>query len=237
MPSDKTILEVKNLNVNLNSHKILKSLSFEIDRGELAAVVGPNGAGKTTLFRAVLGMIPYSGKIKIFGQPPKKALNRVGYVPQGFSFDKTFPITVEELLKLSLKQKNIKNIDRVLNEVEMLGYKKELLGELSGGQFQRIMIAKSLINRPEILFLDEPTMGVDIEGAKSFYDIIRRQNTEHDVTIIMISHEINVVYKYATKVICLNRDLVCFGVPKTAITDEILKKLYGENMELRSHKH
>ena len=164
-------------------------------------------------------------------------LDQIGYVPQHFMFDKTFPLTITEFLNLSVDRTKKFRIDEVLRDVEMNRQRNKLLGNLSGGQMQRVLIARALLNQPRILFLDEPTTGVDLEGEKSFYEIVEQQNREKQVTVVLISHEINMVYKYATQVVCLNRDLVCNGIPKEAITKEILDKLYSEDVEMRSHHH
>jgi len=233
----KKVIEVKNLNVNFNGHSVLREINFEISKGEIIAVVGPNGAGKTTLFRAMLGMVQFEGEISILGKTPKKALNKVSYVPQKFQFDKSFPLKVRELLELSVRRRDYGKVREVIESVGMSEQQNKLIGQLSGGQIQRVLIARALLNSPEIIFLDEPTMGVDMEGEKGFYEIIRNLNSSQKATILMITHEINMVYQYASQVICLNRDIYCYGLPKDAITDEILKKLYGSEIKFRKHEH
>jgi len=233
----KPLLAVKNLSVSYDNLQVVRDVNFEIFSGDILAIIGPNGSGKTTLIKAILGLIPYQGTTKIFGQPISKVLDKIGYVPQRFNFDKTFPLTVNEFLKLSLRKKNPNRLLYGLKEVEMTEYGDQMIGKLSGGQLQRILIARALLNEPKIVFLDEPTAGVDIEGEKSFFEIIKHLNKKHGMTIILISHEINIVYKFATKIICLNRDLVCFGQPKDVFTKKILKKLYGQEMEFRHHHH
>ncbi len=235
--SVKPIIQVKGLSVRLGGQQILTDVNFQILPGELVAIIGPNGSGKTTLLKALLGLVPFSGKAEIFGVPVSKILGKIGYVPQRFSFDKTFPLTVGEFLEMSLLKPKKEKINKALAEVEMVAYQNKLLGELSGGQLQRILIARALLNEPEIVFFDEPTTGIDIEGTRGFYEIISHLNKIHKTTIVMVSHEISVVYKYATKVICLNRDLLCFGKPKETITKEVLKQLYGDEVELKPHHH
>lgn len=230
-------LKAQNVSVVLNGHLILNKINFNLREGDIATIVGPNGAGKTTLLKAILGLVPYTGKISIFGEKIKKSISKIGYVPQRFSFDKTFPLTVEEFLSLTIKRKNAEAITKSLKEVEMLDYKNEMIGELSGGQLQRILIARALLHNPKILLLDEPTTGVDIEGMRTFYEIIEHVNKTKNVTIAIISHEINIVHKFSNYVLCLNKDLYCKGAPKEVITDEVLKRLYGENFELRHHSH
>lgn len=231
------VLAVKKLSVSYGSLQVVKDVSFDISAGDILAIIGPNGSGKTTLLKAILGLIPYQGAVKVFGQPISNVLDKISYVPQRFSFDKTFPLTVNEFLKLSLRKKDPSRLIYGLKEVEMTKYGDHLIGELSGGQLQRVLIARALLNKPKMIFLDEPTAGVDIEGEKSFFEIIRHLNIKHGMTIILISHEINMVYKFATKIVCINRDLVCFGQPKDVVTKEVLKKLYGQDLKFRHHHH
>jgi len=231
------VIEVKNLFVDFGKQNIIENISFDINSGEIVTIIGPNGAGKTTLMKAMLGLIPYRGEIKILNKKIEQVLDEISYVPQKFEFDKTFPLTIEELLSYSQKKKSQEIIDSVLYEVDMFKYKKSLIGQLSGGQLQRVLIAKALLNNAKILFLDEATAGVDKEGEKSFYQLIEHLNKYHNSTIILISHEINIVYKHATKVICLNKELLCCGAPKEKITKELLEKLYSKDMELRNHHH
>lgn len=234
----KYILEVKDLSVYYGDFAAVKNVGFKLEEGEIMAIIGPNGSGKSTLLKAILGLVEHTGKVRLFGKNMREVLGRIGYVPQRFSFDETFPLTVSEFLELSqLGNKNNARRKQVLEEVEMEKFGDKLIGELSGGQLQRVLIARALLNDPEIIFLDEATAGIDMEGEKNFYEIIRHLNQKHGMTIVLISHEINMVYKFATQVVCLNKDLICFGETKEAITEEVMKKLYGENMEFRAHKH
>lgn len=233
------VVEIKNLSVDFGEVNVLKNVSLQISAGEIVAIIGPNGSGKTTLIRVMLGMLPYKGNIKILGTNPKKAINLVSYVPQHFSFDRSFPLTVQELLCFVAEIKKIrpKQVKQTMEDLEITNYQTRLLGELSGGQLQRVLIARAVLTRPKILFLDEATVGIDLEGEKDFYQIIKYLNKRYKTTIIMVSHEINMVYRFATQIICLNRDLVCMGMPKETITREVLKKLYGKEVDFREHKH
>jgi len=232
-----TAIEVKNLTVRLGERIVLNNLGFTAQEKEIVAVIGPNGSGKTTLVRAMLGLLPFKGEIKILGKSPRQILGEVGYVPQRFDFDRTFPITVGEFLSLSLKKEKTSRIDEVLKKVGMLPYKNRMLGTLSGGQLQRILIGNAIIHRPKILFLDEAISGIDIEGVKDFYSTVQSMKEEYKMTIMMISHEINIVYKFADTILCLNRDLLCRGDPRKVLTKETLEKLYGDSAEPREHQH
>lgn len=234
--SDDKILEIENLTVKYNDHVILNSLNFYVKSGELVAIIGPNGSGKTTLLKAILGLIPHEGRVKILGGSPKLALNDIGYVPQRFDFDKSFPLTVREFLSF-IKVTNEPWREEVLREVGVNAFMDKGLGELSGGQLQRLLIAKALLKEPKLLLLDEATSGVDMAAEMTFFELIEHLNKTHGVTIMLISHEVNMVYTFATQILCLNRDLVCNGRPKEAITQEVLEKLYGKDIQFQPHEH
>jgi len=234
---NREVIRVQDLNVQLNGAEIVRNVSFSVNSGEIVALVGPNGSGKTTLVKALLGLIPYQGSVKILGRPIKEVLDRIGYVPQRFTFDRTFPLTVNEFLHLFIGPENSDKVSKALQEVELSGAKNQLVGRLSGGQLQRLLIARAVLNNPKILILDEPTSGIDQEGEKDFYSLIEHQQKVHKVTVLMISHEINVVYHFATQVICLNRDLFCIGKPKEVMTKALLDKLYGSQIDVREHQH
>jgi ABC-type Mn2+/Zn2+ transport system ATPase subunit len=231
------ILEVKDLSVRFGNFPALDHVSFTIEKQEIIAVIGPNGSGKTTMLKAILGLIPYNGEIKIFGKNIQQVLPLLGYVPQHFAFDKTFPLTVEEFVNLTCRKPDKSHFSGALHATGMDELQSKLIGELSGGQLQRVLIAHAMLHQPKILFLDEATSGIDIEGLADFYSTIQRLNREHGVTVIMVSHEISMVYKFSDRIICLNRDLISHGETKTALTREVLKKLYGDNADLKAHDH
>ena len=231
------ILEVRGLTVRYEGIAALADVSFTIEKEAIVTVIGPNGSGKTTLLKAILGLVPYEGEVRLFSRPLREVLHQVGYVPQRFAFDPTFPLTVEEFIALTCRTPERLPVHGVLAEVGMGDLKGKLIGELSGGQMQRVLLAHALLHRPRILFLDEATSGIDIEGQGDFYSTIRRLNREHGVTVIMVSHEVNVVYKLTDRVICLNRDLVSHGETCTALTPEVLRRLYGDNAGFMAHGH
>lgn len=231
------IVKVEHLSAAYESKSILNDLSFSIQNGEIIAIIGPNGSGKTTLIKAILGLVPYQGEISINQGPVLKSLNRIGYVPQRFDWDRTIPMTVEEFLKIPFERMPRERILHALKEVDMTSSGNAQVGSLSGGQFRRILIARALVNDPFLLILDEATSGIDVAGAKSFYEILSHLNQVHKTTVILVSHEINMVYQFANRVICLNRDLICCGKPREAITREVLEKLYGKEFRFQEHKH
>ena len=228
-----TIISVKNLTVQYNDFKALNNVSFTIEKGSITAIIGPNGSGKTTLIKALLGLIDYQGSVKFFNQPVNKVLSKISYVPQNFNFDRNLPITVKEFLDFFSfnKPQNTK----ICHEVHVRSLRDKLIGQLSGGQLQRVLFAAALLNKPQILFLDEAAAGVDIEGLNTFYNLIKHVNQKHKITVIMISHEINMVYKYADQILCLNHDLLCNTNPEKALTQEIMRKLYGSDIKFNPH--
>lgn len=233
---NRTVIKTKELSVSYGNIMALDSISVEIREGEFVVVIGPNGSGKSTFMRAILGLMPFEGSVSVLGKTIDKVLENVGYVPQRFDFDRTFPMTVQEFLNLSLHSKESKYMDTVLDDVEMTQHKDKLLGELSGGQLQRVLIARALINEPKILFLDEPTASIDIEGEKDFFELLEHQQKKHGVTIVMISHEMDIVYKHATQSICLNKKLLCSGPPRKTITQDVLEQLYTHAVGVHPHE-
>ena len=230
-------ITIDHLTVRFQNQVILDDITFSIQEQAIVALIGPNGSGKTTLLKAILGLIPYEGQVRVFGKESKKVLARIGYVPQHVYFDRTFPITVEEFLALSWSEQNPARFDQVLSEIDMELRRKHMIGTLSDGQLQRVLIGRAILHDPDILLLDEPTSGIDIEGVRDFYTLIGHMNKIHKTTILMISHEINMVYKFADQILCLNRNLVCQGSPEIALTKEVLRKLYGEHVDFREHTH
>lgn len=226
------ILSVKNLTVSLAGHRVLENINFEVLKGDSLAIIGPNGAGKTVLFRALLGFIPYSGEIK--WQPNIK----IGYVPQKIDFDRYLPLSLGDFLlaksrTLGLSEKEIeKNLNVVGLTKEHLRFN---LGYLSFGQFQKALIVFALIGDPDVLLLDEATLGVDAPYEAYVYEIISKLQTERALTILLISHEFEIVYKYTSKVLCLNKEMLCFGTPEKALIPKTLDKLYKETVTYRHH--
>lgn len=244
------ILTVEDLSVELDGRKVLSGINFSISKGEVLAVIGPNGAGKSVLFRCLLGLIPnYKGKITW----DKNV--KIGYVPQKFAIEHTMPLTVKEFFML--KTKSTKEIHRALfsvgidpeghqhrpNETHHYTHHKIInqpIGVLSGGELQRIMIAWALISNPDILLFDEPTSGIDIGGEETIYHLLHNLQQQQNLTILLISHDLNIVYKYANNVICLNHKMLCFGEPHTALDPRELSSLYGEAEFFKhdkEHKH
>lgn len=235
-----SILEVENLGVKFDGQKILENIDFSLKRGEVLAVIGPNGSGKSVLFRAILGLIPHTGKV-IWHHNPK-----ISYVPQRLTIERTLPLTVKEFLMLKAQSKE--KIMSVLASVGIdTGPENEhhlehhilnrRMGFLSGGEFQRVLVAWALINDPDVLFFDEPTTGIDIGGEETIYNLLHELQDKRKLTIVLISHDLNIVYKYADTVICVNKQRVCFGEPHMVLNPEELSSLYGGETKFYHHKH
>ncbi|MFA6430009.1 MAG: metal ABC transporter ATP-binding protein [Patescibacteria group bacterium] len=231
------LLSFRDVSVTLGGNRVIHDVSFDIERGDIVTVIGPNGSGKSTLIRATLGLVPYKGTILFEGKPVERHLSAIGYVPQRFDFDKTFPLSVREFLNLFPSHAKSNERASLCKELRITSLLSKTLGTLSGGQLQRVLMAQALLKNPQLLILDEPTSGVDVEGVKNFYEIVEHLNKEHHVTIILVSHELTMVYRFATKVVCLNQNMVCFGDPTTALTKDVVERLYGENMKPRGHAH
>ncbi len=225
-------ISTNNLTVKYNDHKVLDDITFDVKKGDVVTIVGPNGSGKSTLLKTLLGFIPYHGSAQILGTSPKtinKISDKIGYVPQVLNFDRTMPITVRELLNIYRTNHQSTHFKDTLHMFSVDSLLDKQLGVLSGGQFQRVLLALSLQNHPEILFLDEPTAGIDVEGAGEVYELIAELRKSDVITILMVSHDMDVVYKYSDQVLCLNHKLICQGVPAQTITPEILEQLYGKH--------
>jgi zinc transport system ATP-binding protein len=228
------ILTVKNLSVKFDRHAVIHELSFELDKGESLAIIGPNGAGKTMLLRALLGTQQYEGKI--IWAPN----TRVGYVPQKIEADRHLPINLRNLLYAKAEVISLKNppINSAIEEVGLARTSLETqIGHLSGGQFQRALIAFALLGSPSVLLFDEPTASIDQQGELQIYDLIHELQDNRGITVILVSHDISFVNRHATKVLCINREKLCFGTPEEALTPEVLGKLYGDHHRYFHHIH
>jgi zinc transport system ATP-binding protein len=240
------VLSVKNLSVKYQGFKALSNISFELTKGDIVIAIGPNGAGKTTLIKAILNLLPYEGEVRIFGkeitQIKGEERNRIGYVPQKVEIIRNFPVTVKELLTLSAKKlytDRKKAENKITEYMEMLHLSHiadKSVGEISGGQQQRYLIARALIFSPQILFLDEPFAGIDIKGEQTFYDFITYMNKEYGITTLLVSHDVTVIEKIANKVLCLNKNLICFGKPDEVLSEEKFEQLYGSEAGVFKHK-
>ncbi|MFB5597895.1 MAG: metal ABC transporter ATP-binding protein [Nitrosopumilaceae archaeon] len=234
------VIEINNLSVDYQGIKAIDNVSFSVNQNDFLGIIGPNGAGKTTLFACMLGIIDrYKGDIIFFGEnirKSKKYLNHIGYVPQKPVFEKNFPATVREIVKMGARNPNEDKIDEILQQVWIHELDHRRLGELSGGQQQRVFIAKALVGNPKILILDEPVTGIDTQSTEVFYSILRELNKSQNITIIWSSHDLDAVNRLANKVACLNKTLVFHGVSDEFFSNDELIKQYSESA-MQQHMH
>jgi zinc transport system ATP-binding protein len=238
------VISLDNVSYRYNSDLVLENISFKADRGDLLGIIGPNGAGKTTLFSLILGLLEgYQGKITLFNEDirnNRKALKRIGYIPQKKNINQGFPATVEEIVSLGVQGRKT-NKDVIISALKIVGlleHKDKRIGELSGGQQQRVLIAKALVNEPELLILDEPTTGIDLETQDRFYTLLRKLNSERNITIILASHDLDAINRLANKVACVNRKMSFHGDAREFFGNEQLLKSYSESsMQAHMHSH
>ena len=226
------VLKVEKLAVHFETTRVFKDLSFSVNKGELLAIIGPNGAGKTVLLRTLIGSIPFSGSVQWAPE------TRIGYVPQKLDLERDIPITGLDFLqaRVALARKQSLNVKSVLTQVGLpLKVARRPIGTVSGGQFQRILIAFALVGDPNVLLLDEPTAGVDEPGEERIIDLVHRLQQTQGLTVLFISHELSVVDRYANKVLCIGHGHPCFGPPRTLLTPDTLRDLYGT--EVKYHVH
>lgn len=244
------IVELRDVSFAYGRDLVLDRVSLTVARGEYLGLIGPNGSGKTTLLRLMLGLLPaQQGEVLLFDTPVRRFSQRwrVGYVAQkAASFNSAFPATVAEVVATGLVPRrgllrrftaaDRRSVDLALDRVGMLPFKDRLIGRLSGGQQQRVFIARALVSRPELLILDEPTVGVDASAEAQFYQLIRSLRTEMGLTVILVSHDIGAVAHEVSALACLNRRLFYHGSPAGFGTEEQLCELYGHQV-LRIHHH
>ena len=227
------VLEVDHLTIRFDQTAIIADLNFTVARGASLAVIGPNGSGKTVLFRALIGAIPYAGRIR---WAPG---TRFGYVPQKLDIERDLPITGRDLLRAKLTISHAAK-EEALDALERVDLREEVLvqpiGGMSGGQFQRLLVAFALIGKPDVLMLDEPAAGVDAPGQEALNAALRRLQQEEAITTLLISHDLSVVYRYASSVLCLARERSCIGPPQVVLTPERLSEIYGTPISFHLHE-
>ena len=236
-----TIIELEDVSFTYNTEEVLKKVSLQIHKGDYVGIIGPNGGGKSTILKIMIGLLtPSSGKVKLFGQEIQHFRDwpKIGYVSQKTSIDTNFPVTVEEVVAMGrfgkvglfnwLKKTDYEKVQKALDDVEMLAFRKRQISDLSGGQQQRVFIARALATEPEVIFLDEPTVGVDTKTQKQFYDLLRKLNRELDLTLVLASHELDVVAHESTELGYINRTLDYYGDPNAFLNGEYFHELLGK---------
>ena len=229
-----TLLTVSNLTVRFGPRIVIENLSFEVSPRETLAVIGPNGSGKTVLLRALLGLIPYNGQVRWAKG------TRPGYVPQKTFAGEELPLQGRELLDAKAKVWNLPK-SSVESAASAVGLTADLMnsrvGILSGGQYQKLLIAFALLGDPHVLLFDEPTASLDELSQENVYGLLHSLQEEKDLAILLVSHDLSVVYRYATQVLCLSKGLTCVGTPKEILTPERLEALYAQKPMFYQHIH
>lgn len=247
----KNIISIKDVCFSYDKNEILKNITLNIHQGDYVGIIGPNGAGKTTLLKLILGLLPLpSGSITLFSQDIKhfKGWYRVGYVPQkATSFDAHFPVTVEEVVlmgryaKLGLFKNPFKKdkevVESSLKQVGMQPYKKRLIGDLSAGQQQRVFIARAIAGQPEIIFLDEPTTGVDKASQDDFYGLLKSLNQKFGLTIVLISHDIERITKEVMHIACVDHTLISYSSSEEFLKESALVHGASHHFNIIHHQH
>jgi ABC-type Mn2+/Zn2+ transport system ATPase subunit len=236
-------LSVRNLTVRYEGQErpAIDSVSFDLEESRIGIVIGPNGSGKSTLLKAILGLMPSTGDVRVFGEPPSSEASALGYVAQRLPVDPTLPLTTREAIRMALARRpDALQEEAFRHAVEILkigAFLDRPLGTLSGGQLKRAMIARALVTRPRLLLLDEPEAGIDVTGEETLYELLEHLVAHERLTVLICSHELELVARYADQVYCLNRRLLCTGAPDQVLTPETLGSLYGAAPAVYHHRH
>lgn len=246
------ILEIDNLTANYGTTQVLKNISFNVENGDFVGLAGPNGAGKTTLIKAILGLLPIvSGSIKLFSKSIADfdEWGSIGYLPQKSStLNALFPATVREVIGLGLLSqkkwpKQIKSADQqkisqILKELEITELKDKLLSELSGGQQQKVLLARALVSKPKLLIFDEPSTALDPESRESFFHLLQTLNAKEKIAIILITHDTGVIGQYAEKLLYIDKSLIYFGKFSDFCQSDKMNNYFGKyEQHLICHQH
>jgi len=237
-------ININNVSFSYGGPVVLENISLVVEEGEFIGVVGPNAGGKSTLLKLMLGLMEIAtGSIKIAGKDPSEGRRLIGYVPQHPPFARDFPITVEQTVLLGRlgtarvvggwTKQDREIARRVMMETEIANIQSRRLSTLSGGQLQRVLLARALASEPKILMLDEPTANIDIRMESDIFDLLKQLNERS--TIIVVSHDIGFISQYVNRVACVNRTLVCHST--MAIDGKIIQQLYGGDVHMVEHSH
>ena len=229
-------IELKNVGVTAGGDTLLSDISFHIHCGRRTALVGPNGAGKTTLLKALLSQVPYSGSIRhVDAHGHDFPAPRIGYVPQQLSFDREMPLTVEDLMASSISRRPVwlgygkkvrETVKQALQETNAEHLSQKRLGNLSGGEMQRVLLAMALMPLPDLLVLDEPVSGMDQNGLSLFLQTVSHLRNTHHLGILMVSHDWQLVKQYADEVVLVNREILCAGTPEEVFSSQAFRDTF-----------
>ncbi len=246
------VIDLQAVDFSYGTVPVLSAIDLQVTEGEFLGIVGPNAGGKSTLLKLILGLLlPQTGKIRVLNRQPRFAARMVGYVPQHPSFPRDFPITVEQVVQLgrlgvnrpagwrgALWPGRVSRIDReaawaALAEVEADDIATRRIGSLSGGQLQRVLLARALVGEPKILILDEPTANIDQRLESEIFDLLKTLNAR--MTILVVSHDVAFISRYVSRVACINRTLICHRTD--AVDGHVIQDLYGEHVRMIAHGH
>ncbi|KRT56250.1 metal ABC transporter ATP-binding protein [endosymbiont of Ridgeia piscesae] len=238
------VIQLDDVSFSYGETLALQQVNLSVEAGDFLGIVGPNAGGKSTLLKLILGLLePQAGRVLVLGKRPPRSNRAIGYVPQYPRFARDFPISVEQTVLMGClssrpglggyRRTDHQAAQLALAEVEAAGLAKRRIGTLSGGQLQRVLLARALVCEPQILILDEPTANVDLRLESDIFDLLRQLNQR--MTILVVSHDIAFISSYVSRVACLNRSLVCHHTDK--IDGQLISELYGEDVRMVAHRH
>ncbi len=252
MTKQQTVIQLQNINYSYGNYPVLKNINMEVNKGDFIGIVGPNAGGKSTLVKLILGLLkPQSGIVKVLGKNASSISHKIGYVPQHPTFLRDFPITVEQAVLMGRIGSNLlykkynalypgsynktdkELVNKALIKVEADNLSNNQISSLSGGQLQKVLLARALISNPSILLLDEPTANIDQRMEGDIFDLLKELNSK--ITILVVSHDIAFISAYVHTVACVNRTLVCHKT--NTIDGNIIQNLYGSNVRMVEHTH
>jgi len=235
----KELIKCKDISVSFDKMEVVKKVSLSIEQKEIVTIIGPNGSGKTTLLRSICGLQKINS-----GTVTKNSDIVIGYMPQKLVIDKILPLTVRRFLRLNGTSKHLRSIDDVESVAEKFGIlklMKQQIHDISGGEMQRVMLARAVLLSPDLLVLDEPTQGLDIHGQAEFYSLLSNIRDELGCGVIMVSHDLHMVMASTDKVVCINKHVCCQGTPEDINKHPEYIALFGKNdaekISIYAHKH
>jgi zinc transport system ATP-binding protein len=244
MTAQRPVVEIKNLDFSYDGHLVLQDINLTVAAQDFMGVVGPNGSGKTTLLKLVLGLLqPRRGSVRVFGEAPERARRRIGYVPQQADLDRSFPISVLDVVLIGrlgvspafwrYGKADYLAAEAAMDQLKIRDLRRRPFGTLSGGQKQRALIARALAGDPALLILDEPTVNIDGRVEQDIYDLLKKINEK--VTILFVSHDLGFVSTHVNRVACVNKRLACHPIKE--MTREIIESFYSGPVHLVDHRH
>lgn len=229
-----SLVQLENVSLSLNQRPILKQVNLALKKGEILSVIGPNGAGKTSLVKVLVGLVPPTT-----GKVIRNPALRIGYMPQRLQIDPLFPLAVQRFLEIG-NSDNLKILPNVVAELGIAQALKTPLHALSGGELQRVLLARALLRQPELLVLDEPAQGVDLIGQSDLYNLISKIRDQYGCGVLLVSHDLNVVMAQTDFVVCLNQHICCKGSPEKVSRDPAFTALFGsvaQHLAFYTHHH